>query len=62
MKKLALIGLAVGMMFVGSCSSPGGASSPPAMMKCAGCKADVPAEKCCPKDHLCDKCDKCTPK
>lgn len=59
MKTLALIGLAVGMMFVGACSS-GGESAPPAMMKCAACKTEVPADKCCAKDHLCQKCDKCT--
>jgi len=62
MRKLALVGMAVAMMMVGACSSPGGGGSQPAMMKCSGCKADVPADKCCPKDHMCEKCDKCTTK
>jgi hypothetical protein len=51
--------MAVAMMMGGACSSPGGGWQP-GMTKCAGCKADVPAEKCCPKDPLCEKCDKST--
>ena len=59
MKKLAMAFLAVAVLSVGACSSSGGGAE---MMTCAGCKKDVPAEKCCKKDTMCDKCDKCSKK
>ena len=58
MKNLALIGLAVLVVFAFACSTAPDAN----LMKCAGCKMDCPKDKVCPKDGMCAHCDKCTAK
>lgn len=52
MKHLAMIGLAVLVVFAFACST-----QDPGKMECKGCHQM--ADKTCPKDGLCAPCDKC---
>lgn len=53
---MALVALAVMVVFAfAACSSSGGPKA-----ECKGCH--MMADKTCPKDGLCAKCDKCTGK
>jgi hypothetical protein len=55
MQKLAMVGLAVLVVFAFACST-----AVPEKMECKGCH--LMADKACPKDGMCAHCDKCMAK
>jgi hypothetical protein len=56
MQKLAMVGLAVLVVFAFACST----AHETGKMECKGCH--MMADKTCPKDGMCAHCDKCTMK